>query len=669
MNIVTTTLLRWSAATMATIAAALVVFAFAIAPPSPAPAVVALDDLTVNLVLAVGFPLVGALVIAHRPRHPVPWLFVACGLGAAVTIATFLYADRALVADPGSLPGGVAAGWVSSWVWVTGAWPIVTFALLLFPDGRLPSRRWRSIAWAAGGGMVLAALSNALRPGPLANHPVVDNPLGISSLEGVVEIAGAASMPLFLTALIGTAASVVVRHRRGTGVERRQLTWLLYAVVVLVLAVAFDTILGRGPVTSTVALAALAFLPVAVAAAIVRHKLFDIDTLVSRSLVYGTLTVGVASIYGLTAALLGTWFGGDRTLHAVIATALAAGAFEPARRRVQRTVDRLLARGSVDPYSVLSSLAQRLEGEGHPETVLATVVDTVADALHLPYVAVDLTDGSERRIAEHGDPMPITIELDLTHRHRHIGRLTAGGRSPEDPLAPIERRLLEDLARQAGTAVESLRLSDALQHARQRLVIAREEERRHLHRELHDGLGPTLAGVALQLNVANRMLEHEPSRAHLMLDEVRHEIEALIPDIRNLVEGLRPPALDEIGLIGALRQQATALSIGGLIVQVWAPDDLPALPAATEVAAFRIVTEAMTNVARHAGARSCSVEITTNGSLDLRVTDNGIGLEPADRAGVGLASMRERAAELGGYFLAEAQPKGGTCVRARLPLP
>lgn len=654
---------------MAIVAAALVALAFIVAPPSFGLGGATVEDLTINLVLALGFPVVGALVIPRRPRHPVPWMFVASGVGAAVTVATFLYAHRALVTEPGSLPGGEAVAWISSWVWVTGVWPVVTFALLLFPDGRLPSRRWRPVAWAAGAGMALAALSNALRPGPLANHPVVDNPLGVEFLATAVEAAGVAGTALFLTALGGTLASLVVRYRRGTPTERRQLTWLLYAAAVLVIAVVADAVFGRGPVTSAVGLAALAFVPVAVAIAVVRHRLFDIDLIVNRSLVYGVLTAGVAAIYALTTALLGGWLRGDETLRAVLATAVAAAAFEPARRRLQRMVDRLLAGPHADPYRVLSQLAQRLHGEEHPEAVLAIVVESVARGLRLPYVAVDLADADLRRIAEYGEPMTTDVELDLTHRGRPIGRLVAGDRGADDPLAPAERQLLEDIARQAGTAVESCRLSHALQFARQELIVAREEERRQLHRELHDGLGPTLAGLALQLDVASKLLDREPPRARTVLVDVKREVEALIPEIRRLVEGLRPPALDEIGLIGALKQQAAALTCDGLGVQVRAPERLPVLPAATEVAAFRIVTEALTNVVRHAAARTCTVEVTMNGSLDLTITDDGIGLPPGHREGVGLPSMRQRAAELGGYCLAEACGAGGTRIHARLPLP
>lgn len=667
MRSVPTTLLRWSAAATTIVAAVLVVTALMVAPPPAEAAAVTVDDLTINLVLALGFPLTGTLVIARRPHHPVPWLFVVSGLGAALTVATYLYAHRALIADPGSLPGGVSAAWVSSWVWVTGVWPALTFGLLLFPDGRLPSPRWRPVAWAAGSGLVLAVLSNALRPGPLANHPVVDNPLGVAGLGTVAEAAGVASAPLFLLALGGTCASLVVRYRRATPVERRQLAWLLYAVVVLVAAVFADAVLGRGTVTSVAALAALAFLPVAVAVAIVRHRLFDIDTLINRSLVYGLLTAGIAAIYGLTVAVLGGWFRGDRTLHAVVATAVAAVAFEPARRWLQRVVDRILG-GSVDPYRVLSELAERLQGEAHPRAVLAVVAQTVAEALRLSYVAIDVTEGGTRRVAEHGVPIPTSVELDLMHHDRPIGRLVAGGRGDDDPLNPAERRLLEDLARQAGSAVEASRLSYALQRARQDVVVAREEERRRLHRELHDGLGPTLAGLALQLGVASRGSEEQPARTRTLLEGAKREVELLIPTIRQLVDGLRPPALDEVGLIDALRQRGAALASDQLSVEVGASEPLPVLPAATEVAAYRIITEAMTNVARHASARRCRVEVTLNDGLELLITDDGIGLTSGHHVGIGLASMRERAAELGGYCITETAATGGTCVRAHLPL-
>ena len=234
------------------------------------------------------------------------------------------------------------------------------------------------------------------------------------------------------------------------------------------------------------------------------------------------------------------------------------------------------------------------------------------------------------------------------------------------------RRLLDDLARQAGIAVHAVGLHAELQRARARLVAAREEERRRLRRDLHDGLGPALAAQTLKVGAARSLLRRDPDAADARLAELEGDLADALADVRRLVYNLRPPALDELGLAAAIRQAASDYAGGPDGTRIWvdAPERLPPLPAAVEVAAYRIVQEALTNVVRHARARECLVTLRlATGALEVEVVDDGAGLPAPHRSGVGLSSMQERAAELGGSCSIAAQPAGGTRVLARLPLP
>jgi signal transduction histidine kinase len=241
----------------------------------------------------------------------------------------------------------------------------------------------------------------------------------------------------------------------------------------------------------------------------------------------------------------------------------------------------------------------------------------------------------------------------------------------EDGFSPADRRLLEDLARQAGVAAHAVRLTNDLQRSRERLVAAREEERRRLRRDLHDGLGAQLAGLNVQMGVLRRLIPSDPQAADELVVELRTELRSAIADIRRLVYDLRPPALDDLGLAAALRQLAERYSAeeAGLRVHVEVPAILPRLPAAVEVAAYRIFQEALTNVVRHARARTCAATLSVVEEVCLEITDDGIGLPPGHSAGVGLISMRERAEELGGNCAIEPIQEGGTRVIVRLPLP
>ena len=347
--------------------------------------------------------------------------------------------------------------------------------------------------------------------------------------------------------------------------------------------------------------------------------------------------------------------------------------FQPLRERLQRAVNHLVYGKRDDPYTVLSELGERLEARLAPETALSTIVDTVATELKLPYAAISLEQDNEFvTAAEYVDPVDDPIVLLLTYQTTPVGRLILSSRVPGEAFSVSDRKLLEDLARQAAVTVYAARLNADLQKSRERLVTAREEERRRLRRDLHDGLGPRLAAQTLKAGSARLLYERDAEAADALLSNLESDIEATLSEIRRLVYDLRPPALDELGLIGTLRDTAerhTSQAAKRLEVLVRAPDELPPLSAAVEVAAYRIVQEALANVTRHAAATECLIRISVPRGLEIEVCDDGIGIPEEHHAGVGLHSMCERAEELGGSFSIGRTSTGGTRVLARLPLP
>jgi signal transduction histidine kinase len=321
---------------------------------------------------------------------------------------------------------------------------------------------------------------------------------------------------------------------------------------------------------------------------------------------------------------------------------------------------------------VISHLGRRLEAALAPESVLPTIAETIAQALKLPYAAILLKEGEGfRTAAAYGSPLGEPETFPLVYQREEIGRLVLSARAPGEVFSDADRSLLEDLARQAEIAVHAVRLTSDLQHSRERLVATREEERRRLRRDLHDGLGGQLAGLNVQVGTLRRLIPRDPAAADELVVELRDELRSAIADIRRLVYDLRPPALDDLGLVEALRRLAERYGSesGQLRVSVKAPEDLPNLPAAVEVAVYRIAQEALTNVAHHAQAQNCVVQLAVDEDVALEVIDDGVGIPKERGAGVGLSSMRERASELGGTCVVEPAPEGGTQVLVRLPLP
>jgi two-component system, NarL family, sensor kinase len=482
-----------------------------------------------------------------------------------------------------------------------------------------------------------------------------------------------------------TLLTVLRRFReRSDWVTRQKIRWVMLGALLSggigLLLWTVPAAFGEPLIDSNVLGLVLLPFPLSIAVAILRYQLFDIDTLLNRALVYGALTAMVLAIYTVVVGLLGLYFRPDSTAPlTLVAAALVAVLFQPLRERLQRGVNHLLYGERDEPYGVLARLGQRLEATLEPEAVLPATVETVAQALRLPYAAISLRAVQEEPAAseEAGDVIAASYgkareDLEvfpLIYQGDPIGSLMAAPRSWGETFSPADRRLLTDLAQQVSIAAHAVQLSAQLRRSRQRLVTAREEERRRIRRDLHDGLGPTLAGLTLKVDAARNLLDHDPGQAHALLAEVKSQTQHALADIRRLVYGLRPPALDELGLISAIREQAARYQdVTNLCATVEGPESLPPLPAAVEVAAYRIVVEALTNVVRHGQARNCTIRLSLAGELALEIVDDGLGLPPDLRAGVGLTSIRERAAELGGTCVAETMPSGGTRVRVTLPL-
>jgi signal transduction histidine kinase len=641
--------------------------------------------------LAPAYGTVGAIVASRRPANGVGWLCLALGLFISLQDLTWQYATRALEITPGSLPAGQLMVWLSQVLELTFPLPpplpslplLDMLLLMIFPTGQFLSRGWRLVGWATVGWTCLCRLAILVSPTfPVTIHMQVTNPTGIKGIQAGVDVVKTIIPWLGILVGLGPISSIFARWKRARSKERQQLKWLMYMGILIIASGLLTLASSYLPVSPYIPLIIGAIgvagvtigIPGAIGIAMLRHQLYDIDIIINRTLVYGILTVSIAGLYVLVVVSLGTLFQaqGDLVI-SLFATGLIAVLFQPLRSRLQRGVNRLMYGERDDPYAVLSRLGRRLEATLAPEAVLPIIVETVAQALRLPYAAITLKQGDEFTIAAaYGIVREELVRLPLFYQHEQIGELLLAPRRRGETFSAADRGLLDDLARQAGVAAHAVRLTADLQRSRERLVTTREEERRRLRRDLHDGLGPTLAALNLQAGVVRKLIPQDPTAADALVGEWRTTLRTAIADIRRLVYELRPPALDELGLVGAMRQQAAQYSthhdMNALQVVVEAPDPMASLPAAVEVAAYRITQEALANVVHHAQAHKCCIRLWVDDALHLEITDDGIGLPTEHRMGMGLLSMRERAAELGGTCVVEPVVAGGTRVYACLPL-
>lgn len=486
---------------------------------------------------------------------------------------------------------------------------------------------------------------------------------------------------LFVPVVLGLWASFavaqIVRYRRVSGPAQKQQTkWVVYGAsivavgfipTVILLGTVFEvplTDVGRHLLSQFLSLSFISLIPLTIGVAILRYRLWDIDLLINRSLVYGALTLLIVGLYALLVGGLGSLFQARGNFAiALITTGLIAVLFQPLRDRLQRGANRLMFGRRDDPAGMLAHLARQLEAAPGDDSVLVMLVETIAGGLKLPYAALQI--GPEIT-AQFGRPVGTLKRVPLLYRHQEIGRLLVAPRSPGEKFSQADERLLATIAPLVAATLRAGQLNTELRASRRAIVTGREEERRRLRRDLHDGLGPVLASLALQADTARELVDNDPLETKQLLAGIMQEAQTAVEDIRRLVYGLRPPALDELGLVKALRQTTRTYPMQ---VSIETPKPLPSLPAAVEVAAYRITQEAINNAAQHGRANHCIVTLTVDGgALHLVITDDGIGLPENATSGVGLVSMRERVAELGGTLTVQPLPAGGVQIRGRLPL-
>ena len=651
---------------------------------------------TVGLIVSVGsglaFALVGGLILFYRPQNRIGWLCLWTGIGLPTVAAIDIYISCGLAGHFATWGIGYLTWFIYSFGFILILVPMFILLPMLYPDGHFLSPRWRGLAISGLAVMGVASVGLSLLPDFSrdnsfeAFYPVA-NPIGLAQLPTwwYSVFSTTLSMTVFFLCFAGIA-SMIVRLKRSEGDERQQMKWLAYflatAVVVQLLFFElpgaylypwiFDTIWYE-----LIVLIVFLGFPSIIGLAIFKYRLYAIDVVINRTLVYGGLTLAVVLFYVLTVGLLSQLFHTSSNLIiSLIATGLIAIAFHPVREYLQHNVNRLMFGQRDDPYAVLSHLSQQLQTTAVPAETLTSIVETIAGTLKLPYVAIELVEqDAQIGHASYGEPVAEIVKLPLRYQKESVGRLLVSPRAPGEKFTAKEQQLLADIAAQTGAVASATRLTLALQRSREKLVLAREEERRRIRRDLHDGLGPTLASQTLKLDAVLDLLVDDPNAAGQQVKQLKSQTQQMVVDIRRLVYELRPPALDELGLLEALRAHVAQMSgaNGRLHIVIEAtPEPLPSLPAAIEVAAYRIALEAVTNVIRHAQARDCRIHFIISkdeppASLILTVTDDGIGLPANLQSGVGLISMRERAEELGGTCEVGSNQRGGTRITAALP--
>lgn len=609
------------------------------------------DSLLVSVALF-GFPTVGALIASRQPKNAIGWIFITFGLGPAIYGFSRNYATYALVTSPGSLPGARWFAWLQSWVTLPTFLLGMTFLLLLYPNGRLLTRRWRWVAWSAGLLIGVITTLAALQPGANDIFPGVNNPVGVPGL-GLSEQIWFALMTFPLLALV-SVTSLVLRFRRSRGDERLQMKWFTYIVVVMVLSVPVGLIgAARYSVFPMLLMLLLFLIPVSVGVAILKHRLFDIDVVINKTILYGLMALVITLVYaGIVVGVVAA-AGDQGPTGQVVASAGVAFAFQPAKHRLQRFANRLVYGRRATPYEVMSELSHKMAATISADDLLPQMAEAVANGIRAAEtrVKVVLPGGGERQASHPSDASGDELDhaIPVMHLDETVGEI-AVTKSAGDPLSSAETKLLGDFASQAGLAFHNVRLAAELEarvrdvtaqaqelsRSSERIIAAQNEERRRLEREIHQGPQELLTAMRDKVASVQLLLGEDLDSAIEGLDDLALDSKNTVEKLRDITRGLFPQLLADRGLVVALEAQAMKSS---------RPVDVRA---SSDVKAARFDPKI------EAAVYFCCVEATSqasgNSMIDIRFADDHLLFEVRADIDVStvIQNMSDRIEALGG---------------------
>jgi signal transduction histidine kinase len=626
-------------------------------------------------VVNLAVPVVGFVLASRRPANRIGWLFLTAGLVLAVEAFGAQYALRALVAAPGSLPAGRAFAWFASWL---GVFPVVmlAFLFLLFPTGHLRSRRWRPAAWSVAAAFAVVAVVSLVAATRYWSDPFSSSSRGLPAYL-------AATFFLIVAALVVGVTALVVRFARSSGEERLQLKWFA-AAAVLVVVTLVPGFLSNAAVWSVLSNLAFLCLFAAIGVAVLKYRLYDIDFVISKAVLYGSLAVFITAVYAALVVGIGTLVGNPRSpLLTALAAAVVAVAFQPARQWAGRLANRVVYGRRATPYQVLSQFAQRIGGTYAAEDVLPQMAQIVAAGTGATKVMIWLRVGNELHPEASSDgnpregPLPVDgqvlpplpgteISVPVLHQGELLGAISIT--MPKDePLRPAGQQLVTDVASQAGLALANAGLIEDLRASRQRLVTAQDEARRRLERNIHDGAQQDLVALAIKLQLAETTVAADPAQTGPVFGELKADAAGALGNLRDLARGIYPPLLADLGLAAALNAQA---SKSPLPVAIEA-DGIGRFGQDTEAAVYFCCLEALQNTAKYAHATRARICLQAQkGTLLFTVSDDGTGYDTRRTPiGSGLRNMADRLAALSGQLEVRSAPRQGTTITGHLPIP
>jgi signal transduction histidine kinase len=646
---------------------------------------------TTNFIAFMGMGVVGALSLSRSPTNRVGFLL----LWIAITIGTAFAAGEAstYLEARGDETAASWLAWPGNTFWVLGLVPLLVWLPLVFPDGRVPTVRWRVVAWAgAVVGVVAFVAGGFAEPrftvgegGP--PEITITNPLHVPALEAFTGVGGLL-WPFLAGLFVLAAVSAILRFRRSSGVERQQLKWFAFAgglmAAYLLISIALEVMrIDTGSIDQIISGVVYLGIPTAVGIAILQYRLWDLDVVVKKTVVAGTLVVFALVVYGAAVALIPTLVDMDNPVF-LFALALALGlAFRPAIGVARRLADRLVYGKRATPYEVLTEFSERMGDAYATEDVLPRMAQVLGQGTGAEVARVWLLSGRELRQSaawpaesvmldpvaladEDGWAPPGETAVVVRDRGDVLGALSVQ-MPAADPMNPTKEKLVRDLAAQAGPVLRNVRLVEDLRASRQRLVAAQDEERRRLERDIHDGAQQQLVALAVKARLAQQLVDRDPARAVEVLGQIEAETQDALGDLRDLARGIYPPLLSDEGLAAAIRAQARK----GSIEVALEAEEVGRYPEDVEATVYFCALEALQNVAKYADAGRATVRLVqSNGSLTFAVIDEGRGFDPASvRSGTGLQGMADRLAAVGGSLDVTSEVGGGTTITGRVPLP